>query len=227
MLLLLCLLVPGAATAAPQTAAARSLSTNAPDPARWAQAIEAFEKADRVSPPAEGGIVFVGSSSIRRWSRLEQDFRGLPVTNRGFGGSQLPEVIAFADRIILPYAPRQVVVYCGANDIANGRRPEQVVADFQQLVSIVQAKLPQTRVAFISVAPNPARWEQVAEVRAANQAVAAWAAGQPHVEYIDVFTHMLGPDGLPKPDIFVEDRLHLNEKGYALWRSIIQPFLRP
>ena len=149
--------------------------------------IEEFAKTDAAQPPVQGGIVFAGSSSIRLWTSLAEEFPALPVLNRGFGGSQLPEVMAFADRIILPYRPREVVVYCGANDIAAGRTPEQVIADFKTLVKTIHAALPEARVMFISIAP----------------------------------THMLGEDGLPKPDIFVDDRLHMNEKGHAIWKEVV------
>lgn len=226
VLLFVLLYVPAQLPAAQQAPAATAPETHAPDPARWADDIAAFERADRANPARKGGIVFVGSSSIRLWTTLAEDFSGLPVLNRGFGGSQLPEVIAYVDRIVVPYEPRQVVVYCGANDIANGRTPAQVTADFQKLVSLIHAKLPQTEVAFISIATNPARWSQVDRVRAANRAIAAWAETQPGVEFIDVFSEMLGPDGRPRPDIFVEDRLHMNRKGYELWRRIIAPRLR-
>jgi lysophospholipase L1-like esterase len=198
----------------------------APDPARWETAIQEFAAGDAVEPPAKGGIVFAGSSSIRRWTSLAADFPDLPVLNRGFGGSQLPDVITFADRIILPYRPREVVVYCGANDIDAGRTPGQVIADFKRLVALIHESLPGTQVAFISIAPNPARWEQLDRVKAANAGVAAWARTQPLVDYIDVFTHMLGDDGLPKPDIFVDDQLHMNEKGYAIWTEVVGGYLR-
>lgn len=199
----------------------------APDPSRWEEDIRELEEDGRRHPPAPGGIVFTGSSSIRLWKTLADDFPGLPVINRGFGGSQLPDVITFADRIVLPYRPSQVVVYGGANDIAAGRSPAQVLEDFQTLVAAIHARLPQTRVAFISIAPNPARWAQVERVRAANDAVARWAREQPLVGFIDVFSHMLGPDGLPKPEIFADDQLHMNGKGYALWKELIGAHLQP
>lgn len=221
LLLLLLLVLPASSGQALQSPGP------APDSTRWEDDIQALEADARRNPPAPGGIVFTGSSSIRLWKTLRDDFPGLPVINRGFGGSQLPDVIAFAGRIILPSRPRLVVVYGGANDIAAGRTPAQVLEDFKTLVAAIHARLPDTQVAFISIAPNPARWEQVERVRAANDAVAHWAQEQPQVTFIDVFSHMLGPDGLPTPDIFVEDRLHMNAKGYALWKELIAPYLQP
>jgi lysophospholipase L1-like esterase len=213
-----CVLACGATAAHGQAVAA--------DPARWEADIAAFEALDRVSPPPTDGIVFTGSSSIRLWATLTEDFEGLPVVNRGFGGAQVPEVTAFVDRIVTRHRPRQVVIYCGGNDINAGRSAADVVADTRALVKAIHATLPETRIAYISVAPNPARWSQIDTVRAVNRAIAAWMATDPRLTFIDVFTHMLGADGRPKPDIFVDDRLHMNEKGYAIWREVVRPFLK-
>lgn len=218
LLAVLTLLVGPAPPAQPAVVAA--------DPARWEEDIAAFEAEDRRSPPPAGGIVFTGSSSIRLWKTLQEDFPGLPVINRGFGGSQVPEVTAFVGRIVLPYRPRLVVIYCGGNDINAGRTAAEVLADTQAFVRAIHAAAPETRIAYIAVAPNPARWSQIATVRAANQAIRTWMAGDPRLTFIDVFPHMLGPDGRPKPDIFVDDQLHMNEKGYAIWREVVGPYLR-
>jgi lysophospholipase L1-like esterase len=194
--------------------------------AQWERAIRAFEAADIVTRPPTGGIVFTGSSSIRLWTSLSNDFPGMLVINRGFGGSQLAEVTAFVGRIVTPYRPRQVIVYCGGNDINEGRSAADVLADYQALVRAIQATNPTTRVAYISIAPNPARWSQIATVKAANAAIKAWTATDQRLGYIDVYAAMLGPDGRPKPDIFAEDRLHMNPKGYAIWRAVVGPHLR-
>jgi lysophospholipase L1-like esterase len=191
------------------------------DPARWEADIAAFEAADRTSPPPKDGIVFVGSSSIRLWTTLAADFPGLPVINRGFGGSHVPEVTAFLRRVVTVHRPRLVVLYCGGNDVNAGRSADEVVADTRALVEAIHAELPAARIAYISIAPNPARWSQDAIVRDVNRRIAEWMAGDARLTFIDVYRHMLGPDGLPKPDIYVEDRLHMNGKGYAIWRDVI------
>ncbi|MBK5296722.1 MAG: hypothetical protein JJE40_06145 [Vicinamibacteria bacterium] len=196
------------------------------DPARWEEGIRTFETADTAAPPPRGGIVFIGSSSIRLWTSLATDFPGMPVVNRGFGGSQLADVTAFVGRIVTPYQPRQVIVYCGGNDINAGRSSSDVLADFQALAQAIHAGSPAVRIAYISIAPNPARWPQISTVKAANQAIKDWIATDPRLTFIDVYAAMLGPDGQPKPDIFVEDRLHMNAKGYAIWRAVIGPHLR-
>ena len=193
--------------------------------AKWEGEIAAFEKADRAQPPEKGGIVFVGSSSIRLWKTLAQDFPEHRVLNRGFGGSEIADSVHFAERIVLPYAPRQVVLYAGGNDLNAGKPVEKVIADFQAFAGKIRAALPEAEIAYISIAGNPARWAHVEKVRAVNAAVAAWMREQPRMKFIDVFSQMLGADGLPKPEIFVEDRLHMNAAGYAIWKEVVGPFL--
>jgi lysophospholipase L1-like esterase len=197
-----------------------------PDPSQWEADIRAFEAADLSDPPVRGGIIFTGSSSIRLWTTLKEDFPGLPVVNRGFGGSMLPDVTAFVDRIIVPHQPMLVVVYCGGNDINAGRSADQVLRDFKALVKAIHTPLPTSRIAYISIAPNPARWAQVETVKAANRAIRQYIRTDSRLDFIDVFPHMLGSDGLPKPDIFQDDRLHMNRKGYELWTGLVRPHLR-
>jgi lysophospholipase L1-like esterase len=187
--------------------------------------IRAFEAADRASPPPRGGVVFVGSSSIRLWKTLAADFPRHAVINRGFGGSQIAHAVRYVDRIVTPYAPRLVVMYAGGNDIHAGKEPAAVAADFEAFVRAVHARVPAARVAYISVAPNPARWAEVERVKELNRRVAAFARTDRRLSFIDVFPHMLGPDGQPRPEIFVADRLHMNDKGYALWTRIVGPRL--
>ena len=193
--------------------------------AQWENEIAAFEKADAQTPPDKGGIVFVGSSSIRLWKTLAEDFPQHRVLNRGFGGSEIADSVHFADRIVLPYAPRMVVLYAGGNDLNNGRQPEEVFADFKAFAEKVRAALPAAGLAYISSAGNPARWAQVEKVRALNGLIAAYLKEQPNTKFIDVFTRMLGDDGLPKPDIFVADKLHMNPDGYKIWTEVIRPLL--
>lgn len=195
-------------------------------PAKWENEIAAFEMADREHPPEKGGIVFVGSSSIRLWKTLAQDFPGHRVLNRGFGGSEVADSVHFAERIVLPYAPRQVMLYAGGNDLNAGKTPEKVIADFKAFAGKIRAALPEAEIDYISIAGNPARWAQVEKVKTVNTAIEAWMKDQPRMKFIDVFSHMLGADGLPKPEIFMEDKLHMNEAGYAIWKEVVGPFLR-
>jgi lysophospholipase L1-like esterase len=193
---------------------------------KWEKDIAAFEAADKTNPPPSGATLFIGSSSIRMWKTLAVDFPGHQVINRGFGGSEIADSVEFADRIVLPYAPKRILMYAGGNDINAGKTPEQVLADFKAFVAKVHRKLPETRVSFISIAPNPARWAQIEKVKAANKRIEAYTRSNPKLSFINVFPHMLGPDGKPLPDIYLPDKLHMNAKGYAIWTSIIGPLLK-
>jgi lysophospholipase L1-like esterase len=221
-LISLLLLVAGSTFAAeqlPPNSVARQ------DSKKWEHEISAFEANDRTNPPPKNCIVFVGSSSIRFWSALQEDFPGLPVVNRGFGGSELADSVNLADRIILPYHPREVVIYAGANDLWAGKTPEIVYGDFVALVARIRGQLPEARIAFIACAPNPARWKIVDKVKEFN-ALAQDYCRNHEIAFINVFPLMLGSDGLPKPDIFRPDRLHMNAKGYAIWKEAVAPELR-
>jgi len=209
-------------------ALAQAPLSTAPDvDAVWQAAINAFALDDREHAPPPGGIVFVGSSSIRLWNDLEHQFRDAPVViKRGFGGSKLSDCVHFLDRLVIRYRPRLVLVYAGDNDLAEGRSPEEVLQQFKALVRGVHRSLPDTRVAFISVKPSPAREPIIPEVRRANELVQRYTSSEAELDFIDVFTPMLGPDGRPRAELFRPDRLHLNAAGYALWKARITPHLQ-
>ncbi|HTK49347.1 MAG TPA: SGNH/GDSL hydrolase family protein [Gemmatimonadaceae bacterium] len=193
---------------------------------RFEPEIRHFEATDRASPPAAGGIVFVGSSSFRKWESLARDFPDLPVLNRGFGGSTFPEAQHYASRIVLTYRPREVVVYEGDNDLASGRTPTQIADDYRTFVRTVRDALPSARIVFVSIKPSPSRWALAPAVREANALVQGIVARDTLQAYVDVFTPMLGPDGRPRPELFVSDSLHMTPAGYAIWRARIAPALR-
>ncbi len=195
-------------------------------PEKWTAAIDKFTQADATNPPAKHGIVFVGSSSIVKWTSLQADFPGLPVINRGFGGSELFDTLFYADRIVLPYAPRTVVVYAGDNDLNAGKTPEKVAGDFQALVAKIHAALPQTRVVYIAVKPSPKRWAIKAKGEQTNALIAAACAKDPRLRFVDIWTPMLNAQGEPRPELFVKDMLHLNEAGYAVWKPLVAAALK-
>ena len=198
---------------------------NKPDSSKWESEIKAFEAADKTNPPPHGAALFIGSSSIRQWKTLAEDFQEYKVINRGFGGSQIIDSVAFADRIVIPYTPRMILVYAGDNDIAAGKSPEQVLADFKAFTRKVRPSLVEAKVAFISIKPSPSRWEFAEKIKAANRLIEDFCKDE-RLIYVDVFNPMLGADGKPRPELFVEDRLHLNHKGYALWTAMIRPRLK-
>lgn len=193
---------------------------------RWQADLDAFAQADRAHPPAPGGVLFVGSSTIRLWTTLAQDFPQVPaIVNRGFGGSTMRDCGLLAEPLVLRYRPRQVLVYAGDNDLAEGRTPQQVLEDFQRFAATVRAALPEARIAYISIKPSPLRETLTPKMREANAAIAAWLKTVPRSDFIDIFTPMLDEAGRPRAELFAGDRLHLNATGYGLWRSIVGAYL--
>ncbi|MEZ4279707.1 MAG: SGNH/GDSL hydrolase family protein [Myxococcota bacterium] len=203
----------------------RYMSRSGSDPAFFESEIQAFLDADRAAPPAPGEIVFYGSSSIRFWSSLAQDMAPLAVVNRGFGGAHLSHLIHNASRVVIPRAPRAVVVYAGDNDIGAGKSAETVAADFDALVGLLRASLPELDVYFLSIKPSRLRWALWPEMARANEAIRLRAEADPRVHFIDVGQVLLGPDGTPEKRFFRFDGLHLSAAGYAAWTSVVAPIL--
>ena len=193
---------------------------------QWEPDFAQFEAQDRARPPRPGSIVFVGSSSIRMWTTLQRDFPGVPVLNRGFGGSEAGDVAQFAERIVVPYKPPVVVFYAGDNDLAAGKTPQQVLAAFQSFVGTMHQKLPGTRVVFVSIKPSIARWNIVDKMRQANILVRNYTRTDSKLVYVDVFTPMLDASGKPRPELYREDGLHMTPAGYGIWRDLIAPAIR-
>ena len=190
----------------------------------WDATFAAFAADDAVHPHPPGGVLFVGSSSIRLWSDLEDQFSNLPVViKRGFGGSQLSDCVKNLSRLVLRYRPRTVLVYAGDNDLAAGIAPSEVLRRFAAFVDGVHATLPATRIAYISIKPSPARARLLPQIRSANALIRDYAEREDNVDYIDVFTPMLDADGEPRRELFRKDALHLNAAGYGLWKRVIGP----
>jgi len=203
----------------------KTFAQKAANPDRWEKNIAAYEAADKANPPAKGQIVFIGSSTILRWTTLAADFPEHHVLNRGFGGSQIADAVKYADRIVLPYEPRAVVFRSGGNDLAAGKSPEQVFTDFQQFVAQVHARLPNTQIYFISWSPSISRWKQADKEKALNDMVKGFVAGNPKLTYIETYDMVLGPDGQPRPELFVADKLHFSPAGYKLLTERVRPAL--
>lgn len=196
------------------------------DFAKWEKEIAAMEAGDREHPQAKGGIVFVGSSGIRLWKTLAEDFAGYNVINRGFGGSELMDSSYFADRLIFPHEPKQVFIRAGGNDINAGRLPREVAADFAEFVRLIHGRLPNAEILFIGWNPSPARWGQTDKLLELNRLVREMALEMPRVGYIDAASFVMGPDGLPRRELFVEDALHFSPEGYKLFAERIRPYLK-
>lgn len=191
----------------------------------FAKEIEAFEAKDRTSPPPQNEIVFVGSSSIRLWKSTEA-FPDLKIINRGFGGSQMSDAVRYAERIILPYQPRVVVVFAGGNDINAKKSPEKVFEDYKALVAKIHEALPRTKVYFISLFPNVARKSQDAQCRKVNQLIEEYSRSGPFLGYIETESKMRAADGGPRPELLRADGLHMNDDGYKIWNEVVGAELR-
>ena len=193
---------------------------------KWESAIREFEKADREMPPPPAAVLFIGSSTIRLWKTLKQDFPDHAVINRGFGGSQMADSVYFADRIVLPYRPRQIIVYAGSNDLASGKSPDEVASDFKAFVAQVRAKFPETRISFMAIGPSPARWSQADQQQKTNRLIKEFIKTGKNLDYIDVWDQYLGADGKPREEFFVADRLHNSELGYKIRAEAVRPYLK-
>lgn len=193
---------------------------------KWEADIRKFEEADRQNPPPKGAVLFIGSSSIRMWKDLATDFPATKVINRGFGGSEIDDSTAYVDRIVVPYQPRMVVLYAGDNDLNSGKTPQQVFEAYQAFVNRVRAKLPQAKIAFISIKPSLARLKLMDQMKTTNELIRSYTRKQKNLIFIDVFTPMLNAEGKPSPELFIQDGLHMTRAGYDIWRRIIAPYLR-
>ena len=188
---------------------------------KFEEDIKNFEAADKDNPPAKGGILFVGSSSIRMWD-LKKYFPDQPALNRGFGGSQIADVVHFFDRVVLPYAPSVIVLYSGDNDIGSGKSPEQVAQDFQELKSLIDKNLPEAKFILIPAKPSLKRWNLWEKMSDANARNAAICAKSDNYSVINIATAMMGSDGKPKPELFLKDGLHLSDAGYEIWTRLVK-----
>ena len=204
---------------------APAAEARAPEENRWEPNIRRFEEQDKKEMPPAGGILFVGSSSIVGW-KVDECFPGLPVINRGFGGSQIADSVHFADRIVLPYRPKVIVLYAGDNDVAAGKSPERVLRDYRQFAKVVHAGLPETRIVFVAIKPSMRRWNLVDKMREANRLIRAATEKEERLVYVDIDGPMIGDDGKPRAELFKPDGLHLNAEGYKLWSARLLPHLK-
>lgn len=194
--------------------------------ARWENDIAAFGRKDAEATPPKGAVLFVGSSTIARWKSLAQDFPGVPVLNRGFGGSQIADSTYYAERIIFPYEPRMIVLRAGTNDLHAGRSPEEVFHDFQNFVAKVRTRLPRVTVAYISQCPTISRWKEREAARKLDTLISRYAGQTQGVKVIDAAGISLNSEGAPRPELFVPDKLHFNSEGYKLLADAVRPHLQ-
>ena len=189
--------------------------------------IKAFKSADSLKTPPKNASVFVGSSSFRMWKNLQEDFPNTVVINRGFGGSSLPHVIEYADEIIIPYQPRQVVVYCGENDFMNDTVTSEIVTKrFITLFNHLRQEIPKAEIVFVSMKPSPSRQHLMDEMSSANTSIRKFLKTKTRTAFVNIWDEMLDKDGTPRKELFLKDMLHMNDNGYAIWRKAIKPYLK-
>lgn len=227
-----CAATPGRQTAAASTdsatttpAVTQSAGAEPRDSREWEPTVQAWEAEDARVRRMPGAVVFVGSSSIRYWTTLAEDFPGVVSINRGYGSSRLYDSVYYADRIVNAYQPRAVVFYAGENDLNEGRSPRQVRDDFAAFVTRVQAGTPKARIGFVSIKPSPLRRAILPQVVQANALIRDYIKTVQGVDYLDVSTPMLDASGEPREELFLADRLHMNRTGYAIWIKVIGPWL--
>ena len=189
--------------------------------------VQAFRTADSLAFPPPGQILFVGSSSFTKWTDVQQYFPRYKILNRAFGGSSLPDLIRYRYNILYPYEPKQIVMYCGENDFAASDTVsvQTVISRFQLLFELTRFKYRNTPFVYVSMKPSPARAKLLPKYIEANSIIKKYLASKKKATFVDVYSKMLDQNGRPMHDIFVADSLHMNAKGYAIWKKILEPHL--
>ena len=194
---------------------------------RFEPNVRAYEAADKVTPPPAGAILLAGDSQFFRWKTLAEDLPGYTVINRGIDSFESSDLLYFTERLVLPYAPRLIVLHVGGNDVHNGKTADQLLATFKAFVAKVRPSLPTVPIAFSSITPGPGRWDEAEKRKAANRALQTYIATQPGLLFIDLWDAMLTRDGQPREDLWVEDRIHPNQAGYRIRVTLMRPILGP
>ena len=189
--------------------------------------VQAFKHQDSGQAPPQHAILFVGSSSFTKWKDVQDYFPGYTIINRGFGGSSLPDLIRYENDVIFKYKPKQIVMYCGENDLAASDTvtAQMVFNRFQKLFTDIRKRFPNIPFVYISIKPSPSRWQLREKMKAANTEIKNFLSKKKNTAFVDVYHKMLGPDGTPIKEIYEEDNLHMNAKGYSIWRKEIQSHL--
>ena len=192
---------------------------------RFEKNVLAYEAADKTNPPPQNAILLAGDSQFYRWKTVHEDLPDYTVINRGIDSLETSDLVYFADRLVLPYKPRMIILHIGGNDVHDGKSPEQVLADFKAFVAKVRAVMPNVPIAFSSTTPGPARWEEADKRKQTNKAIKDYIATQPNLLFIDLWDAMVTADGKPREDLWVADRVHPNHDGYLLRVKIMRPIL--
>ena len=201
------------------------LSQDSEGPERFEESIQKFEQQDKEIPFPDGAVLFVGSSSIKIWESLDQDFPGVKAINRGFGGSQFSDLLYYIDRVVTCYRPSKIFIYEGDNDISAGKKTKDIINEAKQVRQVIARILPGVPVLFISAKPSVARWKLRKKYMQLNSELSLYAGNTPYTGFVNVWSPAMDSSGEVMKDIFLEDNLHMNAKGYAIWKKAIEPFL--
>ena len=191
--------------------------------------VAAFARQDSLHPPPGKPILLIGSSSFTKWTDVQQYFPGYEMLNRGFGGSSLEDLIYYAPQILFAYTPRQIIVYGGENDLAASAQPSTklVLKRFKQLYRLIRNRWPSVPIVYISIKPSPARWQLESSFVEANERIKGFIQKQKDIQFLDLHTAMLTTEGKTRPELYIGDRLHMNAKGYEIWKNKLFPLLLP
>ena len=193
---------------------------------KWEKEVSAMEAADKKILPPKNASLFIGSSTIRLWKSLAQDYPDVAVINRGFGGTEIVDSTHFADRLIFPHEPKQILLRAGGNDLWAGKTPEQVFTEFKEFVAAVHTKLPETKITFIGLSPSPSRRAQANREKKLNDLAGGFIRDKPLLSYVETYDLTLDSNGKPRPELFVSDMLHFNEAGYKLLAERVRPAMK-
>jgi lysophospholipase L1-like esterase len=194
--------------------------------AKWEKEIVAIEAKIESGASPQECVLFVGSSSVRKWN-LKESFPDLLTSNHGFGGSQMADSVHFFDRIVAPVKPSMIVVYAGDNDIAQKKTPQMVADDFAQFAARVQKQLPECRkVIYVAIKPSVRRWALADTIKATNELIKSHCETHPRLEFLDIWPLMLDASGQPRPELLLEDGLHMSKDGYQIWSTALEPLLK-
>ena len=206
---------------------ARSAGAPVPDdPGKWESWIASFEQSDRLHPPPRNAVLFIGSSTVVLWKSLARDFPGVPIINRGFGGCEISDINRYADRIIFPYAPQKIFFRAGSNDLHAGKLPVQVFADFKKLAERIRTELPGTEFYYIALAPSISREKEAEATKKLNELIRDYVSRMPRFKYIDAWAVTLDASGKLRAELFLPDKLHLNQHGYMILADQLRPYLK-
>jgi lysophospholipase L1-like esterase len=189
--------------------------------------IRAFRKADSIKAPAKDAILLIGSSSFTNWKDVSNYFPGKTIINRGFGGSSLPHMIMYAEDVIFKYNPKQILIYCGENDLTGGPSitADTVFERLKTLYTLIRSRYKKAPIAYISMKPSPSREKYLVTMQKANEQIKTFMEKQKRAAYIDVYHSMFDAEGKILTNIFLSDKLHMNAAGYKIWQGIIAPYL--